>query len=97
MKKEERQMLIQQQETLIQQQEEILSSSDYKAHKNHEAMLDFMVKKFPELKKELPYDPEELHAANNAARNTINSAQEEIERLLAVETEPEEENNIPEE
>ena len=80
--------------TIIANAENALAAVDYRDHKNHEALLDFLMKKYPTLKAALPYNPDELHAANNAARAEINAAQAEIARLDAlvpedVEPEPE--------
>ena len=58
-----------------------LNSDDYKTIKNAEAQA---------AGKPLPYDPDELHAKHQAWRDRINEIEEEIERLNALEPEPDE-------
>lgn len=70
--------------TKILNAENELAAADYRDHKNHEALLDFMLEKYPELRLRLPYNPEGLHGSNNQSRKTINEAQDEIARLNAL-------------
>ena len=58
-----------------------LNSDDYKTIKNAEAQA---------AGKPLPYNPDELHAKHQAWRDRINEIEEEIERLNALEPEPDE-------
>lgn len=58
-----------------------LNSDDYKTQKNSE---------YKEAGKPYPYDPVELHAKHQAWRDRINEIEEEIERLNALEPEPDE-------
>ena len=58
-----------------------LNSDDYKTIKNAEAQV---------ASKPLPYDPDKLHAKHQAWRDRINEIEIEIERLNALEPEPDE-------
>lgn len=81
--------------TRIMNAENELAAADYRDHKNHEALLDFMLEKYPELRLRLPYDAEQLHLANNKSRDIINDAQDKIKRLDAITPDIEEPEQMP--
>ena len=88
MTKQEIDLLISEQGTIINDRMARLSSSDYKRIKMFEAATRFLAQKYPDLAAELPYSMD-IFGEADSQRSDINAAQAEIDRLSALEPDPE--------